>query len=270
MSLSLKKQPATSNSWYDNKVVVIILLFLFFPVGLYAMWKNKKFSDKTKWIVSGFFSILVLISVFSKEKQTTSMSSSGLRTPVVSVPAEAPEQVEKSKVILKKQGDSVQISLKKKEFSTIHVKLDWTKGVDLDLHAFYKTKSGEFGHIYFGDEGNLDKEPYIMLDKDAGVGSTAGNNEENLKIGNLNNFSSIVIATNIFRFFGFLNKDDNFAKYDGKVVVQTDTGDNVMVPLISEEKGRWCIIAKIDNSGEIPLVININKVQKDKPRPDAL
>jgi tellurite resistance protein TerA len=175
-----------------------------------------------------------------------------------------PEQP-KQKIILKKQGDTAKISLKKNEISTVHVRLSWTKAVDLDLHVFYKTKKGETGHIYFGEQGHLKKEPYVILDKDSGVGNTAGDNEENLRIGNMSHFSTLLIATNIFRFIGFLNSGDNFAKYDGKVTLKTDSGESIEVPLISEEKGLWCLIAKIDNTGDAPLVTNINKVQKEEP-----
>lgn len=185
-------------------------------------------------------------------------------------PAISEQKIQTAKVTLKKQGDSTQISLKKKDLSIIDVKMYWTKGADLDLHAFYKTKSGEFGQVYFGEKGKLDGKPFILLDKDAGVGGTAGKNEENLRIKNLNHFSSIIIAANIFRFLGFLHTNDNFAKYDGKVEIKTDTGDSVIVPLMSEEKGRWCIIAKIDNTADHPSVININKIQAEEPTEDAL
>lgn len=173
-----------------------------------------------------------------------------------------------TKVTLEKRGDKV--SFEKTGISTINVKLSWTQSIDLDLHAFYKTKAGKVGHVFFGAKGDLNREPYILLDADAGVGNTAGNNEENLKIVNLDYFSSIIIATNIFRFLGFLNDGDNFARYDGKVIVKTDVGHSITVPLISEEKGRWCIIAKIDNSGNEPIVINVNNVQKEEPSLIAL
>ena len=171
----------------------------------------------------------------------------------------------KRKITLQKKGDAAEIRLKSKTASTVHAKLTWKQAVDLDLHAFYKTKSGQFGHIYFGNKGDANKEPHIALDQDAGVGNRAGDNEENIRIGNLDRLSSVLIATNIFRFFGFLSKGECFAKYDGKVIVETDTGDSIEVPLTSEERGRWCLIAKIDNTGAAPKVININAVQKDEP-----
>lgn len=171
----------------------------------------------------------------------------------------------KPKVTLKAKGDSAGLQLKQKGAASVHAKLTWTKAVDLDLHCFYRTKGGQFGHVYFGNKGKIDEEPFIMLDEDAGVGNTAGDNEENIRIDRLDFLDSLVIATNIFKFFGFLSKGENFAKYDGRVVVTTNAGDVVEVPLVSEEIGKWCVIAKIDNSGPAPKVVNVNQVQKDEP-----
>ncbi len=171
----------------------------------------------------------------------------------------------KQKVVLKQKGEAGVLTLKQKESTAVHAKLGWTKAVDLDLHVFYRTVDGKNGHIFFGNTGDIKKPPYIELDKDAGVGNTAGDNEENIRIGRLDHIESLIIATNIFRFLGFLSSGDNFAKYDGKVTVTTDAGDCIEVPLTSEETGRWCIIAKIENTGPVPRVVNINKVQKKEP-----
>jgi tellurite resistance protein TerA len=191
------------------------------------------------------------------------------KSPVPNKPQEPvvqPHREQLTKITLQKQGDSTPLILDKKGLSVIHVRLSWKTAVDLDLHAFYRTKSGEFGHVYFGDKGNLDRKPYISLDQDAGIGNTSGDNEENLHIKNIGYFSSVVIATNIFRFFGFLNSGDNFAQYDGRVILKTDAGHEIIVPLVSKVKGRWCIIAKIDNaSGSEARVINVNQVQEGEP-----
>jgi len=174
----------------------------------------------------------------------------------------------KPKQVLKQKGESAALSLKTKDSSGIHAKLTWKTAVDMDLHAFYKTKAGETGHVYFGNTGSLKKAPYIALDQDSGVGATAGDNEENIHIAGLDDLDSVIIAAHIFRLFGFLSKGDNFAKYGGKVLVSSDTGDSIEVPLSSEERGRWCVIAKIDNSNALQ-VININQVQKAKPTVEA-
>jgi tellurite resistance protein TerA len=172
-----------------------------------------------------------------------------------------------AKITLEKPGDSTRLNLSKgKKISKIKISLQWKSGVDLDLHAFYKTKDGKFGHVYYGNKSDsLIFNRNIVLDKDSGVGNIAGCNEENLSIKNLDSFESIVIATNIFRFLGFLNSGDNFSKYDGMVIVTTDVGDKITVPLTSKEKGRWCIIAKIDNLQVDPKIININKITENEP-----
>lgn len=173
----------------------------------------------------------------------------------------------KQKVILKQKGDSTEIA---KKLTKIQVKMTWTKGVDLDLHAFYRTKDGKTNEVYFANKGSLEKFPFIALDQDSGVGNSAGNNEENLIITSLENMDLILIATNIFRFFGFLSKGDNFARYDGKIFLTTNAGDNIEIPLTSNEIGKWCVIAAIDNSNpNSPKVININRVQKSEPDLDT-
>ena len=148
----------------------------------------------------------------------------------------------------------------------ITVKLRWTAPVDLDLHAFYQTKEGTFGHIYYDNQGGLNHPPCIHLDEDAGVDETGGENEENITIKSLSHVKTILIATHIYRRFGFLSFGDNFAKYDGKVVLETEQGNRIEVPLDSETVGKWCVIAEIDNSDQSnPYVLNINKVQKAEP-----
>ena len=81
--------------------------------------------------------------------------------------------------------------------------------------------------------------------------------------------NSILIATNIFRFFGFLSEGDNFGKYDGKIKLVTSASNEIDVPLTSTIPGRWCVIALIDNSDPYsPIVTNINKVTDAEPKID--
>ena len=45
--------------WHQKPKNIIIALILFLPVGIYFMWKNKIWSKKTRWIVSGIFLIAI-------------------------------------------------------------------------------------------------------------------------------------------------------------------------------------------------------------------
>ena len=56
----------TKPRWYDNKTVVVVWLILFCPVGLYALWKNRSFTVKTKWILTGVV-VLVCLAVGVQE-----------------------------------------------------------------------------------------------------------------------------------------------------------------------------------------------------------
>lgn len=48
--------------WYQTQVGIIALLFLFFPAGLYLMWKYSPWPKKTRWYVTGVVVVLVLAS----------------------------------------------------------------------------------------------------------------------------------------------------------------------------------------------------------------
>ncbi len=182
-----------------------------------------------------------------------------------------------SKVVLKKKGDNASIPVR-----NLQATLSWTAPVDLDLHAYYKMKStsqansgGGFlkklmggsgssakeGCIYFKSRGSKTSSPWIYLDQDAGIGDVGGVNEENLYFTDLDKIEHILIVANIY------NKPDaNFASYDGKVTLKAD-GRSFEVPLSATTGGSYCIVAHIDNSGPSgPLLVNVNKVQKDIPR----
>ena len=52
------------NEWADNKTAVIIAVIVFFPLGLYLMWKSPHFQQKTKIITTMafvcFFAIYII------------------------------------------------------------------------------------------------------------------------------------------------------------------------------------------------------------------
>lgn len=156
------------------------------------------------------------------------------------------------------------------ELSKIIVSLNWKLGVDLDIHAFYKEKTKNYnGHVYFGSKGKADKIPKIFLDRDAGVGNVAGDNQEILTISTLAYVDCILIAANIFKFIPSLDKLDNFARYDGVVTITPNIGNEIVVPLTSKVAGKWCVIAKIDNlDSRNPTVVNVNDVTDQEPKID--
>lgn len=49
-----------SEKWYNKKSFTTIMLLLFFPVGLYFMWKNKHFKKWVRVIISLFFGLVII------------------------------------------------------------------------------------------------------------------------------------------------------------------------------------------------------------------
>jgi uncharacterized protein involved in tellurium resistance len=137
----------------------------------------------------------------------------------------------------------------------LRVQLQWSVAVDLDLHAFYLTVDGRSDQVYFASRGFRG----LQLDRDAGVGNVAGSNVENLTVESINDFHTILFATKIF------SKGGAFADYDGKVMIKTDRGDEVVVPLTSTERADWCVIAKLVIDANGPCVTNLNAVTNKMP-----
>jgi tellurite resistance protein TerA len=190
-----------------------------------------------------------------------------------------------NKLLLQGRGDSAPLNMSSGQISAA---LNWKANVDLDLHCFYSTKavagekkSGGFfaslfgsgnsgreaqsGHIYFGARGKIGQFPYIELDQDAGVGDQGGDNEENIRLGDVAVIDQAIIVANIF------NKPNaRFATYDGAVTIFAGER-SIEVPLMESAPGAWCIIAQIDNRSGVPSIVNINQTQKAKPeRPDVV
>jgi hypothetical protein len=58
--------------WYDNKLVVTLLCIVFFPVGLYALWKSNTISKGWKVGVTIVIALFVVIGVSNKDDSVSS------------------------------------------------------------------------------------------------------------------------------------------------------------------------------------------------------
>lgn len=57
----------TQTKWYDKTWLVIVLCIFFFPVGLYALWKNSNIGKGWKIGVTAFYTLFVIIQLSKKE-----------------------------------------------------------------------------------------------------------------------------------------------------------------------------------------------------------
>lgn len=60
-----------NKKWYKNPIAIIALLILFFPIGLFLMWKYANWNKAVKWVVTGVFALLVVSSATSSKNTKT-------------------------------------------------------------------------------------------------------------------------------------------------------------------------------------------------------
>lgn len=142
-----------------------------------------------------------------------------------------------------------------KPITEVNVRLQWHAAVDLDLVAGYRLKSGETGIVDYERRSG----PHISLDHDAGVGSKAGDNEEDIRIDSLNDFKAIIFCARIWGDDKKTPMKNSFAAYDSAVSVTTNSGDSINVPLTSGESEDAIVVEKyfIDNGSA--KIENINR-----------
>lgn len=49
--------------WYDRTWVVLLSLLVFFPVGFYALYKNRPLAKRKKWIIAGVAALIVIAAL---------------------------------------------------------------------------------------------------------------------------------------------------------------------------------------------------------------
>ncbi len=63
--------PELNKKWYQKPVGVGFLIWIFFPVGLYFMWKEKVYSQKTRIVLTSVLSLFLIIGLTGKKSVTT-------------------------------------------------------------------------------------------------------------------------------------------------------------------------------------------------------
>lgn len=74
-TLNFMEQNNTSNAWYEKTWLVVLLCVIFFPVGLYALWKNSTISKGWKIGVTIFFGLAVIANLGKDDKKVAETAS---------------------------------------------------------------------------------------------------------------------------------------------------------------------------------------------------
>src|SRR3989344_3234662 len=88
----LSMESEAKKKWYQTTGGIIALLILFFPAGLYLMWKHAKWNKAVKGVITGFFVLLLIGSFNSDTSKTASFTSEPTQAPqATTAPTNMPE-----------------------------------------------------------------------------------------------------------------------------------------------------------------------------------
>lgn len=65
-----------SSKWYQKTPIIIVLLLLFFPAGLFLMWKYSRWNSKLKGVITGIIGLLFIVTLVSNPSQSNSSQNS--------------------------------------------------------------------------------------------------------------------------------------------------------------------------------------------------
>ncbi len=65
----------SKSKWYQTSWAAILFLLFFFPVGLFIMWKYTGWPKVAKYVVTGFFGLVILAGAFTDSPETASTTT---------------------------------------------------------------------------------------------------------------------------------------------------------------------------------------------------
>ncbi len=61
--------------WHQKPISVILLLIIFFPLGLFFMWKNGIWSNTSRWVITVFFTLMVIANLNKNNHKSSNDSN---------------------------------------------------------------------------------------------------------------------------------------------------------------------------------------------------
>jgi len=112
---SMENNNSNSNAWYEKTWLVVILCIIFFPVGLYALWKNSSISKGWKIGVTAIIALIVIANLGDKDKASaTSTETQNVVETENSTEAEPIANVEQDKAEAEKEAIKEKLKAKAK------------------------------------------------------------------------------------------------------------------------------------------------------------
>lgn len=140
------------------------------------------------------------------------------------------------------------------------VKFLWKSYTDLDLCLFFKKHDGEVGGVFSNeyrgrksDLGSLDEFPFILHLGDEKEPSEGNEEKEQINVGDLSQIAEAYVCIVNYD-AGVEERDVTYAEEGGRVLLTSDSGDNLEVLADSTDHGPVYLVCSIANrNGEYAL-----------------
>lgn len=90
----------TKREWFESRKAVYFMLLIFFPVGLYGLWKNESFQHPSKILITAIIGLIVIINAFIEPLPPPPS------TPVTRANPQAAVQGEQGRVLIDLAGNN--------------------------------------------------------------------------------------------------------------------------------------------------------------------
>jgi uncharacterized protein involved in tellurium resistance len=139
-----------------------------------------------------------------------------------------------------------QSALLTRDFTQLMVNLNWTSAIDFDLFAVYETKAGRIGIVYYADQGDLNRFPFMQLSEDQGEGDQGGDNQETMVIASLEDMQYVWVCAWDYNCVS-QGIQGRFDRSDLNMTVMSDKGE-FKLPLTDKNHGNTALVLTIDNT----------------------
>ena len=134
---------------YEKNWFIILMLVVFFPVGLFLMWKNAKWHKTVKIIISVLFAIMVIFSNGNEKSKNVETKDTNAEVETVKVD-ERKELQEKSKTILDSKDYYAMNEDERKTINELVKK--WDDEIDYSFKSEYVDKKNQYEKDKYYDE----------------------------------------------------------------------------------------------------------------------
>ena len=133
--------------WYDRPFLVYLVIVLFFPLGLYALWKSEAIRRSWKIAISLFVGLLLVRSFGSNEDRSELLQSKIQEAPVLVLNEDSVAQVRKAEQSKRINSSKITANYLYQEFQVNQIKAE---SKFKDKYLYVEGTVSDFGRDILG------------------------------------------------------------------------------------------------------------------------